>query len=105
MRNFVEYNVIKTTAHYNGIILEISKADTEDEANLFFEMTYDGEDFFDDSSGFRRKTKTSWWFTYESQRISRFYWKSGVWIFGVEAGDDETRNQAVQEFIQERRGR
>jgi hypothetical protein len=104
MRNFVEYNYMKTSAHYDGIIIEIIKADNEDEANLFFEMTYDHEDFFDDSSGSRSKSKTSWWFIYEASGISGFYWKSGVWVLGVEAKNSEIRNQATIEFVQELRG-
>ncbi|TRO48196.1 hypothetical protein E2P60_01440 [Candidatus Bathyarchaeota archaeon] len=103
-RNFVEFNVSRTIATYDGIVLEIMKADNEDEATLVFEVTFDMEDYFGDASGFMHKTKAPWWFTYESEGISGFYWKSGIWVFGVEAVNGEIRNQAAEEFVLALRG-
>ncbi|MCS7123854.1 MAG: hypothetical protein NZ932_00330 [Candidatus Bathyarchaeota archaeon] len=50
------------------------------------------------------RTKTSDWFTAEADGYSVFYWKPGVWMFGVEAENSDTRNQAATELVQHLRG-
>ena len=99
-----EYNVTKTSALYDGILIEIIKADSEPEANTYIERMYDREDFFEDASGVRTRFKGPSWFTYEADDISGIYWKSRIWVFRVEAVNGEIRNQAAEEFVQELRG-
>ena len=98
---FGEYNVTKTSAHYDGIIIEIIKADDEPEASFYYARSYDREDFFDDVYGHQSKFRGLSWFTYDADDISGVYWKSGIWVFRVESEDQENRNQAAEEFVQE----
>jgi len=93
-----EFTVTQTSAEYDGIMLHILKAGTELDASRALDILYDGYT----STG--TKTKTSDWFTFEGGGTSVFFWKSGRWVFGVEAGDSETRNQAATELVQEFRG-
>ncbi|HUW48374.1 MAG TPA: hypothetical protein VMW36_06495, partial [Patescibacteria group bacterium] len=93
-----EFTVIQTSAEYDGIVLHIVKAGTELDASRGLDIFYDGY------TGTGTKTKTSDWFTFEGGGASLFFWKSGRWVFGVEAGNSETRNQAATELVQEFRG-
>ena len=99
----VEYNARKTSAEYDGITLRVLKAETEVETPAVFERYFD-DPFEEHVSGWTKKTKTIWWFTFEGGGTNGFAWISGVWIFGVEAGDAEARNQAAAEWVQELRG-
>ena len=96
-----EYNVTKTSALYDGILIEIIKADDEPEANFYYDRVYDREDFFDDVSGARHRFRGPSWFTYDADNTSGIYWKSGIWVFRVESENQETRNQAVEELVKE----
>lgn len=96
--NGAEFTVVQTTAEYNGIIVHIVKAGTELDASRTLEIFYDGY------TGTGSKTKTADWFTFEGSGTSVFFWKSGRWIFGIETGNNETRNQAATELVQELRG-
>jgi hypothetical protein len=93
-----EFTVTQTSAEYDGIMLHVLKAGTELDASRALDILYDGY------TGTGSKTKTSGWFTFEGGGTSVFFWKSGRWVFGVEAGDSETRNQASTELVQEFRG-
>jgi hypothetical protein len=93
-----EFTVTQTSAEYDGIMLHILKAGTELDASRALDIFYDGYT----STG--TKTIASDWFTFEGGGTSVFFWKSGRWVFGVEAGDRETRNQAATELVQEFRG-
>ena len=94
----VEFTVTQTSVEYNGIIVHAVKAGTELDASRALDIFYDGY------TGTGSKTKTSDWFTFEGGGTSVFFWKSGRWVFGVEAGDSATRNQAAAELVQELRG-
>ena len=94
----VEFTVTQTSAEYDGIMLHIVKAGTELDASRALDIFYDGY------TGTGTKTKTSDWFTFEGGGTGVFFWKSGRWVFGVEAGNSETRNQAATGLVQELRG-
>jgi hypothetical protein len=68
------------------------------DASRALDILYDGY------TGTGTKTIASDWFTFEGGGTSVFFWKSGGWVFGVEAGGSETRNQAATELVQEFRG-
>lgn len=99
------YGYVQTTeAEYGGVTLHVWKAATEQEATSALEDYYDDPfDFF--YSGSTQKTGTQSWFTFDGSGISGFAWTSGVWIFGVEAENAQTRNQAATEWMQELRNR
>lgn len=98
------YMVRTTEYDYNGITLRVWKAQNESEATNAFEGYYDDPfDFL--YYGSKQKTKTPAWFTFEGDQVSGFAWKSGVWIFAVEAENAEIRNQATAEWVQELRNK
>lgn len=103
IRDGVEYTVTEKRARYNGITLRVRKAETEIEATEAFEEYFD-DPFEDHFSGFSHKRRMPSCFTFEGGGTSGFVWKSGVWVFGVEAGNDETRNQAAAEWVQQLKG-
>ena len=94
----VEFTVTQTSAEYDGVVVHIVKAGTELDASRALDIFYDGY------TGTGTKTKTSDWFTFEGGGTSVFFWKSGRWVFGVEAGNSETRNQAATELVESLRG-
>ncbi len=93
----VDFTVTQTSVEYDGITVHIVKAETESDASRALDVLCDGY-----SGG--TKIQTSDWFTFEGGGTSVFFWKSGNWVFGVEAGDSTTRNQAATELVQELRG-
>jgi hypothetical protein len=94
----VEFTVTQTSVEYDGIIVHAVRAGTELDASRTLNIFYDGY------TGSGSKTKTSDWFTFEGSGTSVFFWKSGRWVFGIEADDSTTRNQAAAELVQELRG-
>ena len=93
-----EFTITQTSAEYDGIIVHIVKAGTELDASRTLDIFYDGY------TGTGTKTKTSDWFTFEGSGTSVFFWKTGRWVFGIEASDSTTRDQAATELVQELRG-
>ena len=89
----VEFTVTQTSAEYDGITVHIVKVGTELDASRALDVFYDGY------TGTGTKTKTLDWFIFEGGGTSVFFWKSGRWVFGVEAGNSETRNQAATELV------
>jgi hypothetical protein len=96
-----EYHVNKTSAEYDGVTLRVWRAETEIEAMRAFDGHYD---YLFEVSGFASGAKTPWWFTFEDSGTSGLVWHSGVWVFGVEAGNGETRNQAAAEWVRTLKG-
>jgi len=85
-----------TLALYDGITINIIKADDKSDASDALEDIY--EDEYESGSGTR--TKTTNWFKCDIDGKCVFFWRSGVWVFGVEAGDGTTRQQAAEDFVQ-----
>jgi len=83
-----------TTAQYDGVIVSIYKAPSHADASGTLNALYDEYEYA------TSRTKTSDWFTAEGTGYSVFYWKSGIWLFGVEAENSNTRNQAATELVQ-----
>lgn len=87
-----------TIAQYDGVTVSVYKAPTEIDASDILNALYDEYELA------RARTKTPDWFTAEVDGYRVFFWKSGIWVFGVEAENSETRNQAATELIQHLRG-
>lgn len=85
-----------TLALYDGITINIIKADDKSDASDALEVIY--EDEYESGSGTR--TKTTNWFKVDIDGRYAFFWRSGVWVFGVETGDSDTRKQAAEDFVQ-----
>jgi hypothetical protein len=93
IRSFI---VERTLALYDGITINIIKADDESDASDTLDVIY--EDVYGSGSGTR--TQTTNWFKVDIDGTSAFFWRSGVWVFGVEAGDGDTRKQAAEALVQ-----
>ena len=102
-----EYGEVKTTEmEYNGITLHVWQAETLDKAKNAFEEYYSDAAFLEYFELYiKEKNTIPSWFTFEDDENSGFVWVSDIWVFGVEAGDVETRNQAASEWIQELRNK
>lgn len=87
-----------TTAYYDEVIVHIAKAPSYADASETLNALYDAYEFA------RSTTKTSNWFTAKGEGYSAFFWKSGVWVFGVEAENSDVRDQVATEFVQHLRG-
>jgi len=83
-------------ALYDGITIIIIKADDKSDASDTLDVIY--EDEYGSGSG--SYTKTTNWFKCHVDGRCAFFWRSSIWVFGVEAGDGETRNQAAEDFVQ-----
>lgn len=85
-----------TLALYDGITVNIIKADDKSDASDALDVIY--EDNYGSGSGTR--TKTTNWFKCDVDGKCAFFWRSGIWVFGVEAGDNDTRKQVAEDFVQ-----
>jgi hypothetical protein len=99
------YGEVRTAAmEYNGVTVRVWKAETIDGAKEAFEEYYSDAAFSEyfDKYVMEENPMPSW-FTFEDDGINGFVWVSDIWVFGVEAGDAQTRNQAASEWIQKLR--
>lgn len=94
------FYVEHTMAAYNSITVNIIKADDESDASDTLDVIY--EDEYGSGSGTR--TMTTNWFKCDIDGRCAFFWRSGVWVFGVEAGNSGTRNQAAEDLVQHLKG-
>jgi len=85
-----------TEATYDGITTILIKADSIKDASDALEVIY--EDAYGSGSGTR--TKTTDWFQCDIGGVHTFYWRSGKWLFGVEAGDSDTMTQAAEDLVE-----
>lgn len=90
------FYVDHTEATYDGITIEIIEADSIKDASDTFEVIYVSQ--YESVSG--SHTKTSDWFQCDVGGVHVFYWRSGKWVFGVEAGDSDTMTQAAEDLVE-----
>lgn len=95
-RNF---EVEHTSAEYNGVTVHIIKTKSESDASDTLDVLLD--DWYGSASS---HTKTNDWFTASKGGRSAFFWRSGVWVFGVDAGNDSTRNDVANGLVQHLKG-
>jgi len=95
-RNF---EVEHTSAEYNGVTVHIIKTKSESDASDTLDVLLD--DWYGSASS---HTKTNDWFTASKGGRSAFFWRSGVWVFGVDAENDSTRNAAANDLVQHLKG-
>ena len=91
-RTFV---VEHTQAEYDGITVHVIKADSETDASETLDTIF--EDWHGEASS---TVQTPDWFTATEEGWSAFFWRSGVWVFGIDAGNDSTRNDAANDLVQ-----
>jgi len=89
----VEYARIE----YDGIVIRIFKAQSTSEASDTLRLILEDEDWFGGASSY---VQTNDWFTAIKEGRSVFFWRSNTWIFGVDAENDDTRNNATNDLVQ-----
>lgn len=91
------FDLEHTRAQYNGIYIHIFKAEFTSDASDTLTLLLDDEDWYGSPSSY---TQTNDWFTAVKEGRSVFFWRSGTWIFGVDAENDNTRNNAANDLVQ-----
>lgn len=97
-RNF---EVEHTSAEYNGVTVHIIKTKSESDASDTLDVLLDDGDWYGSASS---HTKTNDWFTASKGGRSAFFWRSGIWVFGVDAENDSTRNDVANDLVQHLKG-
>jgi hypothetical protein len=91
------FDVEYTSALFDGVTVHIIKAQTVADAADTLDVLYDDNAWSGSGS---TRTKTNDWFTASKTDMSAFFWKSDVWVFGVDAENDTIRNAAASDFVQ-----
>ena len=91
------FDVIHTTAQYDGVTVHIFKAQsTSDTSDLLGGLLSDSR-WYGENSAY---TRTNDWFTARKAGRSAFVWRSNVWVFGVDAENDTVLNNAATDLVQ-----
>ena len=95
------FDVEHTSAGYNGVTVHIIKAQSESDASDTLDVLLDDDDWYGGASS---HTQTNDWFTASKGGRSAFFWRSGRWVFGVDAENDNTRNGVANDLVQHLKG-
>lgn len=95
------FEVEHTSAEYNGVTVHIIKTQSESYASDTLDVLLDDDDWYGGASS---HTQTNDWFTASKEGRSAFFWRSGIWIFGVDAENDSTRNDVANDLVQHLKG-
>jgi len=95
------FEVEHTSAEYNGVTVHIIKIKSESDASDTLDVLLDDDDWYGGASS---HTQTNDWFTASKEGRSAFFWRSGIWIFGVDAENDSTRNDVANDLVQHLKG-
>jgi len=91
------FDIEYTRAEYDGIFIDVFKAESTSDASDTLRLLLEDEDWYGGASSY---TQTNDWFTANKGGRSVFFWRSGTWIFGVDAENDSTRNNAANDLVQ-----
>jgi len=95
------FEVEHTSAEYNGVTVHIIKTKSESDASGTLDVLLDDDRWYGGASS---HTKTNDWFTASKGGRSAFFWRSGIWVFGVDAENDSTRNDVANDLVQHLKG-
>lgn len=91
------FEVERTRATYDGTFVHVFKADSTSDASDTLAVLVADVNWFGDASSY---TQTSDWFTANKDDRSAFFWQSGTLMFGIDAVDENTRNNAAEDLVQ-----
>ncbi len=91
------FEVQHTSALFDGVTVHIIKAQSVSDASDTLEVLLDDDAWYGGSSTY---TKTNDWFTASKGGRSAFFWRSNIWVFGIDAEDDSTRNSVASDLVQ-----
>jgi hypothetical protein len=91
------FDVTHTTAQYGDLTVHIYKTQYSSDASDALTVLLSDESLYGGASS---SVKTNDWFTANKGGRSVFFWKSGVWVFGIDAENDTIRNTVANDFVQ-----
>jgi len=91
------FEVTHTTAEYDGVTVHIIKAQFTSDASDVLVVLLDDDAWYGGASA---SMKTNDWFTASKGGRSAFFWRSNIWVFGVDAENDTVRNNVASDFVQ-----
>jgi hypothetical protein len=92
-----DFEVAHTTADYDGVSVHVIKAQFTSDASDVLDVLLSDDDWYGSASA---STKTNDWFTASKGGRSVFFWRSDVWVFGIDAENDTVRNNAASDLVQ-----
>lgn len=90
------FYIEQSFAPYDGMLAFVVRPDYEKYTSDILEIWYSGN--YGSFPGSRTRAQT--WFTVDSERLYAFFWRSGRYVFGIQAVDPDTRQQASEDFAQ-----
>ena len=94
--SYPPFYVEQSFAPYDGMLAFVVRPDDERYTSDVLEIWYSGN--YGSVPGSRTRAQT--WFTVDSEGLYVFFWRSGRYVFGIQAGDLYTRQQASEDFAQ-----
>jgi hypothetical protein len=101
----IKYNVEHTRARYEGVVIHLFKASWWDTETILYILSHVGTDdgIRLDVDWYGGALSAFGWgdrVTLTNGDRSAFFWRSGEWVFGVDAENFKIRNDAVRDLIQ-----
>jgi hypothetical protein len=101
----IKYNVEHTRAQYEGVVIHLFKASWWDTQTILYILSHVGtkDDISLDVDWYGAALSSFGWVdrvTLTKGDRSAFFWRSGEWIFGVDAENHEIRNDAAIDLFQ-----
>jgi hypothetical protein len=93
----LSFHVTRTSAQYNGVRVYIIKAPSASDASETLGVLFDDDAWYGGASS---SVKTNDWFTASKGGRTAFFWKSDIWVFGIDAENDTIRNNAAKDLVQ-----
>jgi len=91
------FSITHTSAMYGEATVHIIKAQSASEASDTLDVVFEDDNWYGGASS---STKTNDWFTASKGGSTAFFWRSGIWVFGIEAPNDNLRNDVAQDLVQ-----
>jgi hypothetical protein len=101
----IKYNVEHTRAQYKGVVIHLFKASWWDTQTILYILSHVGtkDDISLDVDWYGAALSSFGWVdrvTLTKADRSVFFWRSGEWVFGVDAENYEIRNDAAIDLFQ-----
>jgi len=91
------FSITHTSAMYGEATVHIIKTQSASEASDTLGVVFEDDAWYGGASS---STKTNDWFTASKGGSTAFFWRSGIWVFGIEAPNDNLRNDVAQDLVQ-----
>jgi hypothetical protein len=99
--DFRSFNVMHTSAEYDGVTVHIIKAHSASDASDTLGVLLNDDAWYGSASS---SVKTNDWFTVSKGGRTAFFWRTDLWVFGVDAENDTIRNAVANSLVQHLKG-